>query len=133
MRERVFDLVAGSNIWGETWLVCHECLADNTLTSEQMMLRACLVEANHGLIADITRLVHSRDTALVGFIGVAARLLGLADARYPCLGQWQLMDLTDRRENMHDLWYNRLVGTTEHLRARKQHVSVIITTFGHTP
>jgi hypothetical protein len=132
MRERVLDLAAGSDIRGETWLVCPEGLADNTLTSEQMMLRASLVKAHDGWVADIARLVHGRDAALVSLIGVAARLLGLADARDPCLRQRQLMGLANRSEDMHDLWYNCLVGRTKHLTARKQQISVINKSLAYT-
>lgn len=114
------DLAVGSYVRAETRLICPERRADNTLAPEQMMLRASLVKASHGGIADITRLVHGGDTVLVFFVGVAARPFGLADAGYPCLGQWQLMGLTNSFENMRDLWYNCSVRSIDHLTTTKQ-------------
>jgi hypothetical protein len=45
MRERILDLAGGGNVLGETWLVRSKGPANNTLASEQMMLRASFVKA----------------------------------------------------------------------------------------
>lgn len=106
MRERVLDLAGGGNVFRETWLVRCKGPANNTLTSEQMMLRASFVKAIYIQVADVTRFVQGRHTILEFFIGVAASPLCLADAGYPRLGQWQFVRLTNSSENVNDLWYD---------------------------